>query len=166
MALINFPKGRGGTFDKEVPYLFCTCTFQDEVQRTLALGGAKGEDDPIIVAACDVRDLIDVNDVVFKTNEIHWATSMTQYGQSKMRPIRVTTAAGRGAHSTVAPAFALLPRGRQGRQCAPPVVICRVTSKFASAAFPGVYFNRDCPCSLHTDAAAFAGSAEPERRGR
>ena len=47
-----------------------------------------------------------------------------------------------------------------------PVVICRVTSKFAGAAFPGVYFNRDCPCSLHTDAAAFTGSAEPERRGR
>ena len=53
-----------------------------------------------------------------------------------------------------------------GQAVRSPVVICRVTSTFASAAFPGVYFNRDCPCSLHTDAAAFAGSAEPEWRGR
>ncbi len=54
LALTNFPKGCGGTFDKEVPHLLCTSTLQDEVQRTLALGGAKGEDDPIIVAACNV----------------------------------------------------------------------------------------------------------------
>jgi hypothetical protein len=68
-------------------------------------------------------------------------------------------------HSTVAPP--LLCFGAEGGQAErSPVVICRVTSKFASAAFPGVYFNRDCPCGLHTDAAAFAGSAEPERRGR
>jgi hypothetical protein len=87
LALTNFSKGGGGTFDKEVPHLLCTGTLQDEVQRTLTLGGAKGEDDPIIVAACDVRDIIDVNDVVLKTNEVHWATSMTQYGQSEMHPV-------------------------------------------------------------------------------
>jgi hypothetical protein len=87
LALTNFPKGCGGTFDKEVPHLLCTSTLQDEVQRTLALGGAKGEDDPIIVAACNVCDIIDVNGVVLKTNEIHWATSMTQHGQSEMYPI-------------------------------------------------------------------------------
>jgi len=87
LALTNFPKGRGGTFDKEVPHLLRTGALQDEVQRTLALGGAKGKDDPIIVAACNVRDIIDVNDVVLKTNEVHWATSMTQYGQSEMHPI-------------------------------------------------------------------------------
>jgi hypothetical protein len=69
LALTNFSKGRGGTFDKEVPHLLCTGTLQDEVQRTLALGSAKGEDDPIIVAACNVCDIIDVNGVVLKTNE-------------------------------------------------------------------------------------------------
>jgi hypothetical protein len=78
--------------------------------------------------------------VVLKTNEIHRAASMTQYGQSEMRPIceretfphtppslvlseavlgRAAAAAGRGAPLTVAPAFALLRRGRQGRQRAP-----------------------------------------------
>ena len=87
LALTNFPKGCGGTFDKEVPHLLCTGTLQDEVQRTLALGGAKGEDDPIIVAACNVCDIIDVNGVVLKTNEVHWATSMTQHGESEMYPI-------------------------------------------------------------------------------
>jgi hypothetical protein len=87
LALTNSPKGCGGTFDKEVPHLLCTGTLQDEVQRTLAFGGAKREDDPIIVAACNVRDIIDVNGVVLKTNEIHWAKSMTQYGQSEIRPI-------------------------------------------------------------------------------
>jgi hypothetical protein len=31
LALTNFSKGRGGTFDKEVPHLLCTGTLQDEV---------------------------------------------------------------------------------------------------------------------------------------
>jgi hypothetical protein len=139
LALTNFPKSRGGTFDKEVPHLLCTGTLQDEVQRTLALGGAKGKDDPIIVAACNVRDIIDVNDVVLKTNEVHWAASMTQYGQSEIRLIcekkrslthrqalcwseavfgHVTAAAGQGAPFDCRSRLCSASARQAGRQCA------------------------------------------------
>jgi len=131
------------------------------VQRTLTLGGAKGKDDPIIVAACDVRDIIDVNDVVLKTNEVHWATSMAQYGQSEMHPIcekkrsltpsdlvlersPISSRCGgcrtrRPVRLSLAPFLRFGAAGGQAVRY--PVVICRVTSKFAGAAFPGVYFN-------------------------
>jgi len=41
------------------------------VQRTLALGGAEGNDHPIIIATCKVSNIADVNDVILETNEIH-----------------------------------------------------------------------------------------------
>jgi hypothetical protein len=44
------------------------------------------------------------------------------------------------------------------------VVICSPARNFARATFPRVYSDRDCSRGLHTDAAASAGGAEPERR--
>src|SRR5205807_5367772 len=46
------------------------------------------------------------------------------------------------------------------------VVILRRSSNFGGATFPGVYVNRDCPGHFHTDAAAYAGGAQLERRLR
>src|SRR6266700_4555754 len=55
---------------------------------------------------------------------------------------------------------------RPGTHLTGRVVIYRGASKFASATFASVYIDRDRPCCLHTDVAAYAGGAELEWRAR
>jgi hypothetical protein len=69
-------KAGGAALGKVVPQLIRIRTSESEVQGTFAFGSAERDDYPIIVA-CHVSDIVEVNNVVLNSNEVHCMVRMT-----------------------------------------------------------------------------------------